>query len=148
MTLIGVHAGRIFLIYRDSHVSIVARLVVWGTFLCLVAALLCNFSQNDGVLPVNKNLWSPSFIFLMAGSGFLLLTLCYVRSAIRFESLFFLQRCRKNIIEQLAQNKTVTNRRISCMEWSAVLLRGNEFHFNLLCPRNSIGLFSFSLANQ
>ena len=78
MTLIGVHAGRVLLIFRDSHISIVSRFVIHGTILCLVSALLCNFSQNDGVLPVNKNLWSPSFIFLMAGSGFLVLALCYV----------------------------------------------------------------------
>ena len=43
---------------------------------------------------------------------------------------------------------TGTNRRVSCLERSTVLLRGNEFNFNLLRSRNTFGLFSFSLANQ
>ena len=34
--------------------------------------------QNGGVMPLNKNLWSPSFIFVMAGTGFLMLSLTYI----------------------------------------------------------------------
>ena len=43
----------------------------------LIGACLCNFSQNDGVIPISKNLWSLSFVFLLAGFAFFLLTLFY-----------------------------------------------------------------------
>ena len=47
-------------------------------FLMLIAALLCGFSQNDGLIPVNKNLWSTSFITLLSGWGLIALSIFYV----------------------------------------------------------------------
>lgn len=49
---------------------------IFGSLLCLIAALLCGFKQFDGFggIPLNKNLWSLSFICLMAGTGTLFLT--------------------------------------------------------------------------
>ena len=46
--------------------------------LLLLAGILCGFSQNGGVFPVNKNLWSTSFICVTAGLGLIMLSLTYV----------------------------------------------------------------------
>jgi heparan-alpha-glucosaminide N-acetyltransferase len=35
---------------------------------------LCSFSKEGGIVPVNKNLWSLSFILLQSGFGNLLLS--------------------------------------------------------------------------
>ncbi|CAC5409634.1 HGSNAT [Mytilus coruscus] len=45
---------------------------------CLLAGILCKFSKNDGWIPVNKNLWSLSFVFCLGGFAFLLLCFCYL----------------------------------------------------------------------
>ena len=40
------------------------RLVFWGVFLATTGGALCGFSKEDGLIPVNKNLWTTSFIFV------------------------------------------------------------------------------------
>ncbi|KAK2191985.1 hypothetical protein NP493_41g02064 [Ridgeia piscesae] len=53
-------------------------------FLCflglqgLIAGVLCKFSQNDGWIPCNKNLWSVSFILTLASMAFFIITLACV----------------------------------------------------------------------
>jgi heparan-alpha-glucosaminide N-acetyltransferase len=49
-------SGRIILHYKEHK----TRLKKWGIFsfiLLLIGGILCGFSQNDGVIPLNKNLW-------------------------------------------------------------------------------------------
>ena len=48
--------------------------VVFG----LIAGLLCGFKQNGGLIPVNKNLWSFSFICCQASTGIFVLMVFYV----------------------------------------------------------------------
>lgn len=43
-----------------------------------VAAWLCGFSKDDGVIPVNKNLWSLSFVLALASMAFFLQCVLYV----------------------------------------------------------------------
>lgn len=45
------------------------RWVCWGLAECAIATALCGASQNEGIIPLAKNLWSPSFILLMGGLG-------------------------------------------------------------------------------
>jgi len=79
MTFLGLQAGRIIVHYKSvSPWAMVKRWLAWGLVLCAIATGLCGASKNDGVMPLNKNLWSPSFIACMAGTGFLALTLTYV----------------------------------------------------------------------
>lgn len=78
LTFLGVQTGRIFVHYKGSHANILARLCFWGAFYGLLGTALCFGSKFGGVIPINKNLWSPSFIFVMAGTGNLLLALCYI----------------------------------------------------------------------
>jgi heparan-alpha-glucosaminide N-acetyltransferase len=42
----------------------------------LLGAVLCGFKQYGGYIPVNKNLWSTSFVLITAGGG------CWVLAAV------------------------------------------------------------------
>lgn len=61
---------------HKGHRERVTRWVVWGLVLCAIGTALCGASQNDGIIPLSKNLWSPSFILVMAGTGTLLWPHC------------------------------------------------------------------------
>jgi len=67
MTYLGLLAGRV-LIYHKAPLARVKRLAVLGAAAMLVGACLCGFSQNDGLIPVNKNLWSTSFVLVGHGA--------------------------------------------------------------------------------
>eukprot|EP01062_Namystynia_karyoxenos_P030434 TRINITY_DN22738_c0_g1_i1.p1 TRINITY_DN22738_c0_g1~~TRINITY_DN22738_c0_g1_i1.p1 ORF type:complete len:766 (+),score=255.14 TRINITY_DN22738_c0_g1_i1:116-2299(+) len=76
---LGVVVGRIVREGRDSssasaHRRTAVTLLAFGGTLCLIAGVLCEFKQFGGFVPVNKNLWSTSFIGVMAGSGTIVLT--------------------------------------------------------------------------
>jgi heparan-alpha-glucosaminide N-acetyltransferase len=51
-----VQAGTILSFYREWRDRVI-RWVIWGTVVGVVAAGLCGFSKEEGVIPVNKNLW-------------------------------------------------------------------------------------------
>ncbi len=76
LTYLGIVTGRILMHY-PTHAARLSRWWVLGGALCLLAALLCGFSQNDGAIPVNKNLWSASFGLLMGGGGMIALSGVY-----------------------------------------------------------------------
>ena len=77
LTYLGLITGRILMHY-PSHSARLWRWGVLGSILCFIAACLCGFSQNDGLIPVSKNLWSASFGLLLAGGGMLGLSVTYV----------------------------------------------------------------------
>lgn len=70
---LGVAAGKILLVHQDWRAR-VARWLVWAAVCGLLAGSLSSFSKNQGVLPINKNLWSVSFTLATASMAFLLLT--------------------------------------------------------------------------
>ncbi len=76
LTYIGLMAGRIISNFSD-HRQRMTRFIIWGCFLSFLSGILCGFSQNDGLIPINKNLWSTSFIFVTSGTGLLVFCLCY-----------------------------------------------------------------------
>jgi heparan-alpha-glucosaminide N-acetyltransferase len=89
MAWLGLQAGRAVARHRPRgdaaasgalapHGPVLVRLVAWGLALASLATGLAGASQNEGVLPLNKNLWSPSFVTLQAGTGALLLSVLYV----------------------------------------------------------------------
>eukprot|EP01059_Diplonema_ambulator_P007623 TRINITY_DN17103_c0_g1_i1.p1 TRINITY_DN17103_c0_g1~~TRINITY_DN17103_c0_g1_i1.p1 ORF type:complete len:753 (+),score=148.16 TRINITY_DN17103_c0_g1_i1:85-2259(+) len=51
---------------------------LFGGGLCLLAAGLAGFKQFGGTIPINKNLWSTSFVSLMGGTGALCLLVLLV----------------------------------------------------------------------
>ena len=54
------------------------RWTLWACVLGMAAAALAGFSLNDGPIPINKNLWSLSFILATGAMAFFLLTLLYL----------------------------------------------------------------------
>ena len=75
----GAVAGRVLL--RTSSATparTIARLAIYGSLLCFAAACLCGFTQNSGPIPVNKNLWSTSFVLLLSGFAMWLLAVLYL----------------------------------------------------------------------
>jgi heparan-alpha-glucosaminide N-acetyltransferase len=63
--------------YTHTH-TLVGIEYFYGMLQGLIAGILCNFSKNDGVIPVNKNLWSLSFVLALASMAFLLQCLLYL----------------------------------------------------------------------
>ncbi|ALC49731.1 CG6903 [Drosophila busckii] len=74
--LLGAFAGVTLLV----HTTWQARLKRWLLFAALLGLLggaLSGFSQEKGIIPVNKNLWSISFVFLTVALALALLSLVY-----------------------------------------------------------------------
>lgn len=74
---LGVQAGMILLVFTDWK-SRVIRWLSWGTITGLLGLILCLFSQENGWIPMNKNLWSLSFLLVTSGLAFYLLSFLYV----------------------------------------------------------------------
>jgi predicted acyltransferase len=77
LSYFGLITGRILLHY-PGHKHRLQRWLGLGCLLCFFAGCLCGFSQNDGIIPINKNLWSASFGLVTAGGGMIGLSLTYV----------------------------------------------------------------------
>ncbi|KAJ0050712.1 hypothetical protein NL108_005107, partial [Boleophthalmus pectinirostris] len=77
MAYLGLQAGKIILHYRDLHRSIMSRFLIWGLFLGVISAILTRCSKDQGYIPVNKNLWSLSYVTTLACFAFVLLVLIY-----------------------------------------------------------------------
>ncbi len=69
--------GRVFLHYKQ-HLDRLLTMWIWAAVLLLLAGILCGFSQNHGLIPVNKNLWSTSFVLVTSGFGLIGLSMCYI----------------------------------------------------------------------
>ncbi|KAL1023884.1 hypothetical protein UPYG_G00048480 [Umbra pygmaea] len=77
MAFLGLQAGKILLHYKDQHYSIMARFLLWGFLLGIISATLTKCSANEGFIPVNKNLWSLSYVTTLACFAFVVLVLVY-----------------------------------------------------------------------
>lgn len=77
MAFLGLQAGKIILHYRDLHRSIMSRFLIWGLLLGVISAVLTKCSANQGFIPVNKNLWSLSYVTTLACFAYVLLVLIY-----------------------------------------------------------------------
>ncbi|KAL8574907.1 hypothetical protein ACOMHN_063601 [Nucella lapillus] len=77
LCFLGLQAGKILFIHKNWLQRFV-RFLLWGLGLCLLGGVLCKFSKDDGWIPINKNLWSLSFVLVLAGMAFLLLALFYL----------------------------------------------------------------------
>lgn len=77
IAFLGLQAGKIILHYRDIPTSIMSRFFIWSLFLGVLSAVLTKCSTNQGFIPVNKNLWSLSYVTTLACFAFVLLALVY-----------------------------------------------------------------------
>uniref|UniRef100_K7E350 Heparan-alpha-glucosaminide N-acetyltransferase catalytic domain-containing protein n=2 Tax=Monodelphis domestica TaxID=13616 RepID=K7E350_MONDO len=63
--------------YRSKPRSILKRFLIWSVLLGIISAILTLGTQNEGFIPVNKNLWSLSFVTTTSCFSFFLLGLLY-----------------------------------------------------------------------
>ena len=76
LTFTGYQCGRILINYKDDRAKL-KRWIIWGLILAAIGTGLCGASKNDGAIPLNKNIWSISFVLLLGGLAFLSIALCY-----------------------------------------------------------------------
>ncbi|KAF4533176.1 hypothetical protein B566_EDAN001718 [Ephemera danica] len=74
---LGVQAGRVLLTY-SGPCSRISRWLLWGLFTGITGGLLCSFSKEGGLIPVNKNLFSLSFVLVNASIDFFILVVLYL----------------------------------------------------------------------
>ncbi|XP_026476119.1 heparan-alpha-glucosaminide N-acetyltransferase-like [Ctenocephalides felis] len=74
---LGVHAG-VIIVFHKLWKDRMLRWIIWGVVSGLIGGILCGFSKEEGLIPVNKNLWSLSFVFITACFAFFLLSTCYL----------------------------------------------------------------------
>ncbi|XP_060649542.1 heparan-alpha-glucosaminide N-acetyltransferase-like [Drosophila nasuta] len=75
-TLLGAYAG-VTLLVHSTWQSRLKRWLLGALLLGLLGGALCGFSRENGIIPVNKNLWSLSFVFVTVALALLLLSLLY-----------------------------------------------------------------------
>ena len=73
----GVIAGRSILYVKEWR-GRVKRWMLWCLGMGIVALILCFGQKEGGLIPVNKNLWSLSFICTLSCFAFALLSLLYL----------------------------------------------------------------------
>lgn len=77
MCFLGLQAGKILLTYSDWK-SRIRRFLVWGLVLGVIAVILCYGQKDGGPIPINKNLWSLSFVICLSSFAFFLFSFCYL----------------------------------------------------------------------
>ncbi|KAM3605958.1 uncharacterized protein V6R79_008010 [Siganus canaliculatus] len=77
MGFLGMQAGKIIIFYKGSNRHILCRFLVWALILGISAAILSKCTRDGGFIPVNKNLWSLSYVMCMGCFSFLLLGAVY-----------------------------------------------------------------------
>jgi len=73
---LGYQAGYTLQIFSD-HKQRLSRWIGWGIVTGGLGALLCGASQENGWVPLNKNLWSISFVLVTTSFAFFLLSFLY-----------------------------------------------------------------------
>ncbi|XP_055498302.1 LOW QUALITY PROTEIN: heparan-alpha-glucosaminide N-acetyltransferase-like [Leucoraja erinacea] len=77
MAFLGLQAGKIFLIYKGQNKQILLRFLFWSILLGVISAFLTKCSKDHGFIPVNKNLWSFSYVTTLSSFAYMLLLLIY-----------------------------------------------------------------------
>ncbi|XP_037389002.1 heparan-alpha-glucosaminide N-acetyltransferase isoform X1 [Pygocentrus nattereri] len=77
MAFLGLQAGKVLLHYREQHRQIITRFLVWSFLLGIFSAVLTKCSRNQGYIPVNKNLWSLSYVTTLSCFAFVVLLVVY-----------------------------------------------------------------------
>ncbi|XP_004682535.1 PREDICTED: heparan-alpha-glucosaminide N-acetyltransferase [Condylura cristata] len=77
MAFLGVQAGKILLYYKDRTKDILIRFTAWCCVLGLISAALTKVSENEGFIPINKNLWSLSYVTTLSSFAFFILLVLY-----------------------------------------------------------------------
>ncbi|KAK2586715.1 hypothetical protein KPH14_011750 [Odynerus spinipes] len=73
---LGVHAGKILLHYYQCLLKMF-RWLLWSIITGIIAGFLCNFSKEDGIIPVSKKMMTISFVLTTCSFAFLLFAVLY-----------------------------------------------------------------------
>lgn len=73
----GVQCGTTLLVFTHP-LDRLKRWIGWSFATTIIGLCLSEFSINDGLIPINKNLWSLSYVLVTTGFAFLLLAIFYV----------------------------------------------------------------------
>lgn len=74
---LGYQAGQIILTFK-GHKERMLRFMVWSVLNAILGiALNGGFTQDHGPIPINKNLWSLSYVFVTTATAFFLMALVY-----------------------------------------------------------------------
>lgn len=74
---LGVQCGNTLLIFTQP-IDRLKRWFSWSIGTFLIGGFLCKFSIDDGWIPINKNLWSLSYVLVTTSFAFFLLSLFYI----------------------------------------------------------------------
>lgn len=77
MVQFGAACGRIIITF-ETHWGRVMRWLAWAGVTGLMAGFLCGWRKEGGLIPVNKNLWSLSYVLCTASFAFILFTVFYL----------------------------------------------------------------------
>ncbi|KAL3832711.1 hypothetical protein ACJMK2_024328, partial [Sinanodonta woodiana] len=77
LCFLGLQTGRVFVLFQD-HKSRLIRLLIWAAITGAIGAGLCGGSKEEGIIPLNKNLWSVSFSLVTACFANIALIAMYV----------------------------------------------------------------------
>ena len=77
LAYLGISTGHVIIFYKDASTRI-KKFLLYSVVYLGIALILCKCSKNDGWIPLNKNLWSLSYVLLIAGMAFALLTILYL----------------------------------------------------------------------
>ena len=75
LACLGSQAGRL-IIFKDDRKKMISWSILGSIYFLLFAAIT-KFDLNESMIPVNKNLWTTSYILLTGASGFYLLVVFY-----------------------------------------------------------------------
>lgn len=73
---LGVQCGVTLIVFTDWK-SRTKRWIIWALVCGLLGGALAGFQQDDGLIPVNKNMWSLSYVLVTAAIAFAVLTMMY-----------------------------------------------------------------------
>ena len=76
LTYFGAQAGRVLIFYQSHAV----RMIKWAIWAVVTMCLFLGLTQADmenGLVPVNKNLWTPTYTFFTASTSYALLLVFY-----------------------------------------------------------------------
>lgn len=68
---LGLQGGKTIVAFPRCRDRII-RWILWAIVTGLAAGLLCGFTKEEGLIPVNKNLWSVSFVLATSSMAFTL----------------------------------------------------------------------------
>uniref|UniRef100_UPI00358E475B heparan-alpha-glucosaminide N-acetyltransferase-like n=1 Tax=Myxine glutinosa TaxID=7769 RepID=UPI00358E475B len=77
LALIGLQAGRWLISLQGNIKHILMRFLLSAVALATLAAALCKCSKDGGFIPINKNLWSLSYVALCGSLSLVMLLLLY-----------------------------------------------------------------------